>query len=143
MVIKQHRKEEKQREKLTGNLKQELLKKFQSRVQETRNGQRTLDSMEKTQKYMVDHFHRNMTRKSGIRILQEPDYLSHFHYKEEPTLGEKYTAVKKGEYSLEKEEVLFTELLRGLSTKSRLVDRKFRQVGLLNFVPHSTHTSMD
>ena len=79
-----------------------------------------------------------MTRKSGVRMFQEPDYLGFFKYQTQPDLRGKYEAVKTGEYDLEKEEVQFIDLLKDLSSKTtKGVGRKFKKVGLLNFVPHS------
>ena len=83
---------------------------------------------------MQDHFDKNMTRKNG-KIPYNPDYLSHFKYKKQTSIDVKVDAIKSGEYSLEQEEIKFGEIIKELQTNAKRAYKKFKNIGLLNFVP--------
>lgn len=91
---------------------------------------------------MLQHFDRNMNRKSTNRVMTQPDYLGFFVYKEIPKIDkDKYRAVKKGEYSLEKEEMDLNDIIKDIQRQDvKHIGRKIRKVGLLNFKvnPNST-----
>ncbi|CDW75975.1 UNKNOWN [Stylonychia lemnae] len=85
---------------------------------------------------MFDHFERSMSRKSAYRVINKPDYLSHFKYKKDPEIEHTFIAIKNGEYDLDKEEVQLTKLMKDIRTKtSQQINRQLKQIGVLNYTP--------
>lgn len=81
--------------------------------------ERSIDSINDNKSYVESQYQRNMIRKSGVRAIQRPSYLSNFKFVKEPNIEDTLLAVKKGAYNLEKEDMQLNEIIKDLATNPK------------------------
>lgn len=83
------------------------------------NRGRSLDIIKQIKHYMEEQYSRNMLNKMESRSVQRPEYLNNFKYKPDPNVKEKLLAVKRGIYSLEKEDIQLVDIIKDLQTNPK------------------------